>query len=612
MTELLTPAQVALHLRDAGFTGDPLVTMTAICLAESGVTLEGVRYADADAEGDIGLQTAKWGASIGFPQIRSLKPGRPELAAEPWRDPAYLRAGPANQAAAAWKTYTTAGNKFTLWSTFTVGTGDQDYKTWLEAAREGASAVGGTNVAPTAPGSGTPTPTRPGPATAPPSASLTPGTRVVVPTTLQIDGEQVLAKFQPVSSEIVRTVEGADRITLVVPDPKREFIRSKVGQQKSRMTLDGIVFELTGIDKRGSDVTLTWTDAAAAEYLADAGTASEAQLSMPAGAGTRGTFLKVLAKRVPWVQVDIEAGDYPNVPLTRGTPDNPFETTWAALRRLAADVGWRCCATGNRLLIGSDEWLMSRAAPIEVRERRGGVDDVDFVHDRGVPADEAYITCDTRFWGIAPTQAVVLADLGFADGGWMVADFRRELAATQATIRLVRPQAELPEPVADTTDVPGDEGGKEFNESGEVTTGPVSPEGFIWPNEGRVISTFGACRPQNGNPCGRSHKGIDVAADTGTPVVAPKAGTVIVAHPVDNSAYGGYGKVVYVDHNDGWVTRSAHLDTVAVTRGQYVEQGQKVGTVGNTGNARTTPPHTHFETRRNGDAIDPLTVLVKP
>jgi murein DD-endopeptidase MepM/ murein hydrolase activator NlpD len=94
------------------------------------------------------------------------------------------------------------------------------------------------------------------------------------------------------------------------------------------------------------------------------------------------------------------------------------------------------------------------------------------------------------------------------------------------------------------------------------------------------------------------HTGLDFRGDTGDPVHATAAGTVTTA-----GRNGGYGKMVEIDHGQGFTTRYGHLSEISVTVGQNVRPGQLVGKVGSTG--RSTGPHLHYETRIEGDAVDP-------
>ncbi|HRI69411.1 MAG TPA: peptidoglycan DD-metalloendopeptidase family protein [Polyangium sp.] len=89
--------------------------------------------------------------------------------------------------------------------------------------------------------------------------------------------------------------------------------------------------------------------------------------------------------------------------------------------------------------------------------------------------------------------------------------------------------------------------------------------------------------------------------DVGDAVVAAAAGKV---SRVDNEGAVSYGRWIEIDHGNGYRTRYAHLSTQVVSMGQSVSQGQKIGTVGNTGGS--TGPHLHYELRRNGVAIRPV------
>jgi murein DD-endopeptidase MepM/ murein hydrolase activator NlpD len=98
------------------------------------------------------------------------------------------------------------------------------------------------------------------------------------------------------------------------------------------------------------------------------------------------------------------------------------------------------------------------------------------------------------------------------------------------------------------------------------------------------------------------HSGIDMRGDTGDPVRATAAGTVTTA-----GANGGYGKMVEIDHGNGLATRYGHLSAIDVQVGQKVRTGQVVGKIGSTG--RSTGPHLHYETRVDGEAVDPQRFL---
>ncbi|MBI3587611.1 M23 family metallopeptidase [Candidatus Micrarchaeota archaeon] len=120
------------------------------------------------------------------------------------------------------------------------------------------------------------------------------------------------------------------------------------------------------------------------------------------------------------------------------------------------------------------------------------------------------------------------------------------------------------------------------------------------PTTGTVGSIIGDPRD------GHSHQGIDIFNKVGTPVVAFEAGVVVIAN---NAGSGLCGKEVSVKHPDGRRSIYCHLDTVAVSQGQRISKGQRLGTMGKTGNAHDTPPHLHFEIRLGSAIIDPCTLL---
>lgn len=124
---------------------------------------------------------------------------------------------------------------------------------------------------------------------------------------------------------------------------------------------------------------------------------------------------------------------------------------------------------------------------------------------------------------------------------------------------------------------------------------------YIWPLHGRLTSYFG---PRNlGMGTSSFHRGIDIAAPTGTPVGAARSGTVVFA----GWSTAGYGNLVRIRHVDGFETWYGHFSSIAVSVGQQVSQGQTIGRVGSTG--LSTGPHLHLEVHDNGVAIDPFRVL---
>ncbi len=124
------------------------------------------------------------------------------------------------------------------------------------------------------------------------------------------------------------------------------------------------------------------------------------------------------------------------------------------------------------------------------------------------------------------------------------------------------------------------------------------------PVDGRVSSPFGSrVHPISGQE--RMHDGLDLAAPTGTPIRAARAGEVVFA-----GEKGGYGNAVVLEHRDGTTSLYGHASVLRVEAGQSVRAGEIVAEVGSTGHS--TGPHLHFEVRRDGEPIDPRPLLGLP
>jgi len=97
----------------------------------------------------------------------------------------------------------------------------------------------------------------------------------------------------------------------------------------------------------------------------------------------------------------------------------------------------------------------------------------------------------------------------------------------------------------------------------------------------------------------KMHKGIDIAAPTGTKVYAAGSGKVLKITSSDD----GYGNCIVIEHGYGFVTRYAHLSGFKIKEGNEVKKGDLIGLVGSTG--RSTGPHLHYEIEKDGERIDP-------
>lgn len=127
---------------------------------------------------------------------------------------------------------------------------------------------------------------------------------------------------------------------------------------------------------------------------------------------------------------------------------------------------------------------------------------------------------------------------------------------------------------------------------------------FALPVSGTITGVYGSNRTYNGEE--RSwHKGLDIAAPTGTEITAPAPGRVRLALP--HSFFNG--NFIFLDHGHQFLTAYAHLDSIDVTEGEMVVAGQKIGTLGSTG--RSTGPHLHWGLYWRDVALDPALLLEK-
>lgn len=123
---------------------------------------------------------------------------------------------------------------------------------------------------------------------------------------------------------------------------------------------------------------------------------------------------------------------------------------------------------------------------------------------------------------------------------------------------------------------------------------PAGANGWGWPVIGRVLTTFSGTDP--------GRQGVDISGNLGDPVHAAKGGDVVYS----GRGIIGYGELIVIKHDDSTLTAYGHNDKRSVKEGQRVTQGQKIAEMGKAPNGQSL---LHFEVRRNGKPIDPLSVL---
>lgn len=131
------------------------------------------------------------------------------------------------------------------------------------------------------------------------------------------------------------------------------------------------------------------------------------------------------------------------------------------------------------------------------------------------------------------------------------------------------------------------------------TPPPRAGSGFDWPVRGRILSGYG---PKKG---GLHNDGVNIAVPRGTAVKAAESGVVAYA----GNGLKGFGNLILMQHDGGWITAYAHNDRLLVKRGDRVRRGQKIAAAGSTGNVNS--PQVHFEIRRGRKAVNPMSYLPK-
>ena len=228
--------------------------------------------------------------------------------------------------------------------------------------------------------------------------------------------------------------------------------------------------------------------------------------------------------------------------------------------------------------------------------------------------------------GLAPGNTVALEldgePVGLADGGSFIIAFDRdqdpsaELTArladgrTVSQVLAVAPSAWRIEHVnaSPTGGVPSEEFLRrrrpELERIGSARALRTGAEGwrqdFLWPVTGRISGEFGSQRIYRGEP-GSYHTGVDISRASGTPVVAPADGVVILAAQEPLTLE---GHLLMIDHGMGLNSAFLHLSRIDVAEGVRVRRGQTVGAIGASG--RATGPHLHWSMKWNAARIDPV------
>lgn len=297
------------------------------------------------------------------------------------------------------------------------------------------------------------------------------------PSKLIVNGYEASADLTEAVSDaqLDRTISGASTLTLTIEDPHRVFVNSKVAQILTPATptldLDGsyspsaipyvpttcaitdgtteLVFALASVEKEGDEVTLTFEDLIINQLRY--AFATQAGYMSTSGTMTRADFMtQIISKsNVPTNAIAVPDGfngvQDVQEQLQWGTSDSPTEDAWTCLTRLANEVQWRCFSTGQAIIFGPDEWLLSQAVAATFQEFTDGVDSIDFDWDMGQQEANATVNCVAQLLGFLPGQLVRLVGIGVASGLWIASEMERDLFTPDATLSVIQPQPSISE-----------------------------------------------------------------------------------------------------------------------------------------------------------------------
>ena len=215
-------------------------------------------------------------------------------------------------------------------------------------------------------------------------------------------------------------------------------------------------------------------------------------------------------------------------------------------------------------------------------------------------AEKAEEAKDVKLEKVAKQQALI--DKMKTDKAVYDRQYDEMMAASEQVAKLIqqskyKPPPPPPQPARSS----GSSSSSSSNDVEVYNATPSSSGGMIWPISGPITSPFGwRTHPIFGSQ--RFHSGLDIGGDYGMEIHAAKAGVVSHAGWI-----GGYGNTVMIDHGGGIVTLYGHNQSLNVSVGQNVSQGQVIAFCGSTGNS--TGPHCHFEVRLNGEPVSPYNYL---
>lgn len=291
------------------------------------------------------------------------------------------------------------------------------------------------------------------------SSALTAGDLILNGTTLDVDVAGALSNVA-----LSLTAAGASTLTVTLQDPGRGLINNPAFAQQSTLIVDGATWSLVSVVKQANDLTVTFEPWVVAALRRATGA-----LTISPDTMTRVAFAEMLVSEVqgakflapPKTSLLHAFSSDPSKPgiadnygystaeqLSRGTIQDPLESSWTCLLRLAAEIQWRCFEAGGVIYFAPDAWLMQLPSALTLTEGVDGVSGIDGEWDIGQPLSTVQASCVVGGYLPAPGQVATVRGLGVLAGRWLVTGVERSsLFLPDVTLTLSAPQPSLPEPL---------------------------------------------------------------------------------------------------------------------------------------------------------------------
>lgn len=263
-------------------------------------------------------------------------------------------------------------------------------------------------------------------------------------------------------------------------------------------------------------------------------------------------------------------------PVQVGTSEDPEESYWAALQRIATERGYRCFVIRNTFYYGREQDFIRSRARAVISEQDDGIDAIDGLWAPNAEVNESVVTARANLWAAPPGTPVIVTDLGPLSGRWLIVGFRRSRFSKQAEITMRRGTALLkPEPSQSTGSA-----------SVRSTSSSTSRRSLTGAKPGIPVTKLTRTGEPHETAGLSGYPARDYFAPAGSPVVAPVAGKILrfsghdPANGPTDGVHGPFGYSIYLQGDDGKTYYLTHLGSRTCRVGEHVSQGQQIGTVG--------------------------------